>query len=240
MKTRFLFLTLCIGAALTSFGQDNNKTDKFPDMSRAIGVSFQRFHGLDSRIAGFPQYKELPKATGVIQLGMFSDKKQFVNQVNLSAGSSLSGHRDKRSTNLRYLGAAIDFGYDFIKDERVALYPLVGIGYQRYQARFFRDNSGINFNDVVNSPTLQNNIKSLDLTNGFLNYRLGLGIAAKSVKYQCSIGLQAMYVRSFNDHAWRTSQYQTLANAPEDYLSQIYAGLVFTCKPFAMFKHGRM
>ena len=243
MKTILsLFLVLVCAA---SYSQDNNNKMKmtaemFPEMSRAAGVSFQKFDGLNSRIANFPQYKEVRNATGVLQLGWFKESHQFISQINLMGGSSMSGDRDKRSSTIRYLGAGAEIGYDVIKDEKIALFPLVGLGYQRYQARFFRDNSSINFNDVLQSPTLQNNLHSLDLTNGFFNYRLGIGIAARSVKHSCSIGLQAMYTGSFKDRAWRTNQDQTLLNAPVDKLSQIYAGLVFTCRPFWMMKHGGM
>ena len=242
MKTILTFLLLAVCASC--FAQDDHKKkwdpEMFPEMSRAAGVSFQKFEGLDSRIAGFPQYKELKHATGVLQLGWFKETHQFIHQMNFMGGSSMSGDRDKRSSTIRYLGAAADIGYDVIKDERVALFPLAGLGYQRYQARFFRDNSSVNFNDVLTSPTVQNNIKSLDLTNGFFNYRLGLGIAATSTRHHCSIGLQAVYTGSFSDRAWRSSQDQTLANAPRDKLSQIYAGLVFTCRPFWARKHDKM
>lgn len=212
--------------------------EDIPDMSRALGVSFQKFDGLNSRIAAFPQYKELRNATAVLQLGSFKEKKQFISQFNLMAGSSMSGDRDKRSSTIRYIGFGADLGYDFIKSKKFAAYPLLGIGYQRYQAKFFRDNSGVDFNSVVSSPTVQNNLKPLDLKNGFFNYRLGIGLAASSEKNHCSIGLQAMYTGSFKDHAWKSADYQSLQNAPVDKLSQIYAGLVFTCRPFFMMKHG--
>ncbi|MEO5684329.1 MAG: hypothetical protein ABIQ88_16935 [Chitinophagaceae bacterium] len=238
MKTIVSLLLVCI--CLTSFGQEDKKSDDFPYMSRGIGASFQKFDGLNSRIANFPQYKEVRDVTGVLQLGWIKERRQFISQFNIMAGSSMSGDRDKRSSTIRYIGAGADIGYDFIKSERVALYPLVGLGYQKYQARFFRDNSGVNFNDVVNSPTVQNNLKPLELTNGFFNYRLGLGISAKSSKHDCSIGLQAMYTGSFKDHAWKSGNEQSLSNAPEDKLSQIYAGLIFICKPFAMMKRGHM
>ena len=234
---------LLLFACLTAFGQDD-KMEKwsmdFPQMSRAAGVSFQKFDGLDSRIAKFPQYKELKHATGVLQLGWFKEKNQFISQINLMGGSSMSGDRDKRSSTIRYLGASIDIGFDVIKSDKVAVYPLAGLGYQAYQARFFRDNSEVNFDDVLQSPATQNNIKPLNLRNGFLNYRFGLGIAATSAKHHCSIGVQGVYTGGFKDHAWRSSDDQILANAPSDKLSQIYAGLVFTCQPFFMMHKHKM
>jgi hypothetical protein len=231
-----LFVSICF----FSFGQDNMKMDFFPEMSRAAGVSFQKFDGLNNRIANFPQYKQIRNATGVLQLGWFKESHQFISQMNLMAGSSMSGDRDTRSSTIRYLGAGIDIGYDFIKSDKVALFPLVGLGYQAYQARFFRDNSSVDFNSLLQSPTVQNNIHSLDLTNGFFNYRLGAGIAATSPKHHASIGIQALYTGSFQDRAWRSSQDQTLSNAPADKLSQVYIGLVLTASPFFMMKHGHM
>ena len=241
MKTiaSLILLAFCLPVfAQDPMQQHRMNEEDIPDMSRALGVSFQKFDGLNSRIAAFPQYKELRNATGVLQLGWFKEKKQFISQFNLMAGSSMSGDRDKRSSTIRYIGFGADLGYDFIKSKKFAAYPLVGIGYQRYQAKFFRDNSGVDFNSVISSPAVQNNLKPLDLKNGFFNYRLGIGFAASSEKNHCSIGLQAMYTGSFKDHAWKSADYQSLQNAPVDKLSQIYAGLVFTCRPFFMMKHG--
>ena len=238
MKNILLISLLCMG--LSAFAQEDKFTMNFPEMSRAAGVSFQKFDGLNNRIASFPQYKQVKNATGVLQLGTFKETHQFISQMNLMAGSSMSGDRDKKSSTIRYLGVGADIGYDVIKNEKIALFPLVGLGYQVYQARFFKDNSAVNFDDVLQSPTVQNNIKPLELTNSFFNYHLGIGLAATSAKNHCSIGVQALYTGSFHDRAWRGNQDQTLSNAPRDKLSQIYAGLVFTCRPLFMMKHGHM
>jgi hypothetical protein len=241
MKTILSLLFVCV--AVTSFSQEDRPEKyamDFPEMSRAAGVSFQKFDGLNSRIANSPQYKEIRNATGVLQLGWFKEKHQFISQLNLMGGSSMSGDRDKRSSTIRYLGVAADIGYDVLKSNKIALFPLAGLGYQAYQAKFFRDNSGVNFNDVLGSPSVQNNLKPLTLRNGFFNYRFGLGIAATSERHHCSIGIQAVYTGGFKEHEWRSSEDQVLANAPSDKLSQIYAGLVFTCQPFFMMKKGKM
>jgi hypothetical protein len=238
MKTIFFLFFLSTGIAV--FAQEDKSASFFPEMSRGAGVSFQKFDGLNDRIANFPQYKQIRNATGVLQLGTFHESHQFISQANLMAGSSMSGDQGQRSSTIRYLGAAIDFGYDLIKSEKVALFPLVGLGYQAYQARFFRDNSAVNFDDVLQSTNVQNNIKPLDLTNGFFSYRGGIGLAARSPKNGCSIGVQVIYTGSFHDRSWRSNDNQTLSNAPTDKLSQVYAGLVITCRPFFMMKHGRM
>jgi len=233
--TSLLFISLC----LSSFAQEN-KMEFFPEMSRGAGISFQKFDGLNNRIANFPQYKQIRDATGVLQLGWFKESHQFISQMTLMAGSSMSGDRDAKSSTIRYLGAGADIGYDFLKSDKVALYPLVGLGYQAYQARFFKDNTAVDFNSVLASSTVQNNIKSLDLTNGFFNYRLGAGIAATSAKRHASIGIQALYTGSFQNRAWRSNQDQTLSNAPSDKLSQVYIGLVITASPLFMMKKGHM
>ena len=238
MKTIISLLLLCF--CLTSFAQEDKKFDFMPDMSRGLGVSFQKFDGLNSRIANFPQYKQLPDHTGVLQLGWFKEKHQFISNFNFMAGSSMSGNKNEKSSTIRYLGVGADIGYDFIKNEKVMLYPLVGLGYQAYQARFYRDNSAVDFNAVLQSTNVQNSVNPLDLKNGFFNYRLGFGLATKFAKNACSFGIQAIYTGSFSDQTWKSGQNQTLANAPSDKLSQVYAGLVLTCRPFYMMKHMHM
>ncbi len=235
-----IFLLLLAFATLPAFSQENKMMMEFPDISRAAGVSFQKFDGLNSRIANFPQYKQVRNGTGVLQLGWFKENHQFISQMNLMAGSSMSGDRDTRSSTIHYLGVGIDIGYDFIKSDKVALFPLVGLGYQAYQARFFKDNSATNFDDLLQSPAVQNSVRPLDLTNGFFNYRAGLGLAATSAKRHCSIGIQALYTGSFQSRAWRSSDDQTLANAPVDKLRQVYLGIVFTCRQFFMMRRERM
>jgi hypothetical protein len=243
MKT--IFALVLAALFLPAFSQEDRKKhhmneEDFPDMSRSIGISFQKFDGLNSRIANYPQFKELRNATGVLQLGSFKQKKQFVSQFNIMAGSSMSGDRDKRSSTIRYVGVGADIGYDVIKSSKFSLYPLAGLGYQKYQARFFRDNSGVNFNDVLTSPIVQNNLEPAQVKNGFFNYRLGLGFAASSANHNCSVGIQGVYTGSFKEHAWKSNGDQTLGNAPTDKLSQIYAGLIFICKPFNMMGRKRM
>ncbi len=117
------------------------------------------------------------------------------------------------------------------------LYPLVGLGFEKYQARFFKYNSSVDFDDVLSSSTVQNNIHSLDLTNSFFNYRFGFGVAFKNPKFpSSSIGIQAGYTGSFQSNAWKSNQDQSLQNAPEDKLSRFYFGLVLTGRPGYM-KH---
>jgi hypothetical protein len=231
----FLFL---LAISLSGLAQEDKAHFEFPDIMRSAGASFQQFDGLNSRIANFPQYKQVRDQTGTLQLGWFKEMHQFITICGLTLGSSLSGDRDKKSSVIRYYGLNADFGYDLMKSEKIILYPLAGIGFQKYQARFFKDNSQVNFDDLLQSPAVQNNVRPLDLKNLFLTYRFGLGISVKPPKcpFLSSIGLQAGYTASFKSREWKSSDDQALLNAPEDKLGQYYVLLVLTSKPWFM-KH---
>lgn len=235
MKLRLFLSLLTIG--ITSTAQEAKRSSFIPHMVHGIGVTFHEFDGLNSRVASFPQYKELRDQMGTLQLGWLKEHKRFLSGVSFSAGSSMSGDRDKRSSTTRFLGVGADVGYNLLNNQRIMVYPLVGIGYEKYQARFFRDNSTVNFNSVLESPTVQSNIGPVDFKNSFLTYRLAAGVALKSPrKPSHSIGLQAGYIASFRDHEWRSSHDQELMNAPEDGLGRFFVTLTFLSQPMFM-KH---
>jgi len=232
---KLLLSILMIGFALTGNAQHDGKTRVIPMVIRTIGISFQKFDGLNSRIANLPQYKELRDYTGVLGLGWLKEHNRVVSTGNLMAGSSLSGDRDKRSSTIRYLGIDANIGYDVLAKESMMLYPLAGIGVQGYQAIFYKDNSAVAFNDVLTSPVIQNNIRSVRFTNAFVVYKLGLGFSLQSPKYPSnSIGLQAGYTGSFKRQDWKSNEYQTLSGAPDDKVSQFFVGVVLTSRPWHM------
>ncbi len=221
-----------LGITLSSVAQNDSKVKQLPSITRSIGVSFQKFDGLNSRVANFPQFETLRDYTATIGLGWLKEHKRVISAGSINLGSSMSGDRDKKSSTIRYFGVTADIGYDVLKSEKVMLYPLVGLGYQGYQAIFFKDNSAVLFNDVMQSPTVQNNIRSVRFNNSFLLYRLGFGVSIKSTKHpENSIGLQAGYSGSFKKRMWRSSENQLLGNAPEDNLSQFNVGIIFINKP---------
>ena len=226
MKTTlfFLFLALAIEVhAQTGLG------DYVPQLSRVLGGSFQKFDGLNNRINAFPQYKQLPSYAAMIELGWFKERHRVISTGGIYAGSSLGANHSEKSSTIRYFGAHMDIGYELINSKNVTLYPLVGIGVSKYQARFFRDISGSDFTDILSSTTTQNSIHSLDLTNHFFTYRLGLGVAFKNPRYpSSSIAIQAGYEASFDSNPWRSNQEQSLVNAPEDRLSRVFVELVLT------------
>ena len=232
--TVFCFLLFAVSfSANAQHSMWHHKSDKEkmaqnpPSITRTLGASFQKFDGLSSRLTGLPQYQELKKSTATIGLGWLHEMNRVVSDAGITLGSSMSGHRDKKSSTVRYIGFNANLGYDVLKSEKITLYPLLGLGYQGYQAVFYKDNSGINFNDVLTSPAVQNAISPVRFTNGFLVYRAGAGVLFKSPKCPSgSIGLQAGYTGSFKKRAWRSNEGQALRNAPEDQISQFYVSLV--------------
>ena len=226
MKTILGFFLLTISFA--SYSQDAKKSGFMPYMLYGIGGSFQEFEALDGRIANFSQYKELRDHMGTLQLGWLKERNNFISVCAFQLGSSMSGDRDKKSSNLRFFGFSADIGYNVLGNERMMLYPMVGLGFEKYQARFFKDNSAVDFDDVLESSAVQSSIRPVDFKNSFFSYRAGVGFALKSPKNpNHAIGLQAGYVGSFKDHKWRSNENQELMNAPEDGLGRIYVSLTF-------------
>ncbi len=231
MKNVILIL-LCL-ASLSITAQDKKKDWKsgkmgMPMMTNGIGVTFVNFDALNSRIASFPQYKPLKNSLFTISAGSMHEMHNFISQMTVTAGSTLTGDPDKRSSAARMLGVGIDLGYDVIPAERVMVYPLVGIGFEKYHAVFYKDVSAVDFDDVAASPSVQNSIRPVKFKNSFMTYRLGLGIAFKSPKNSNSIGIQAGYVGGFKDRSWNSNDDQLLTGAPVDQLHRFGVSLVLT------------
>ncbi|MBK8495699.1 MAG: hypothetical protein IPL50_12280 [Chitinophagaceae bacterium] len=100
-----------------------------------IGVSFQQFSGLNSRVAGNPQFKTLRDYMGTISLGS-RGKQNFISDLTITGANSMSGNRSKKSSTLRSLAAGISLGYDLIPSEKFMLYPMVGIGIEGFRLNF--------------------------------------------------------------------------------------------------------
>ena len=230
MKTTLFIFFLTV--SLASFSQHWGDKSANVRMVHSIGVAFEEFKNLDMRIAEFPQYKELRDHMGVLSFGWLKEKKGIISLMGLTLGSSMSGDRDEKSSVIRFYGLSADIGYDVIKNANIMLYPMVGIGYEKYQAKFYKDNSAVDFNTVLSSEAVQSSVRALELKNSFLTYRAGLGFNISSPKKPShSIGLQAGYVGSFKDKEWRSSEDQKLANAPEDELGRIWVTLSFISQP---------
>lgn len=234
MKT-FMLIALSIFSLSVSAQEKNYKKakwqkmkDMMPVMTRGIGVSFQNFDNLNHRIAGFPQYDGLNNRIWTISAGSMHVMKNFVSQMTITAGSSLTGDPDERSSTLRTIGGGIDFGYDVIPAKRVMLYPLVGLGAETFHAIYYRDVTAVDFDAAANSTTVQNSLRKTKFVNSAFTYRLGLGIAFKSPDDKGSVGLQAGYVSGFHDEKWKSYEYQSLSNAPHDVIKRFSISLIFT------------
>lgn len=235
MRTVSLFLLLAITTAASAQLRRNNFM--MPQSTLGLGVGIQEFDGLKSRMANFSQYEELKDYSATLQLGWLKERDRLISASSVMLGSSMSGDRDKKSSSVRFIGLGADIGYDLIKSKKTMLYPLAGIGYEFYQARFYTDNSGVDFDDVVGSPAVQNAIRPLALRNSFFTYRLGMGVSLTGPKdHGGSIGLQAAYVGSFDKREWKSNDNQVLSNAPEDRLGRFQVSLVLSHQPMM---HGK-
>jgi hypothetical protein len=241
---RILISLLFTGLALSAVAQKEHHPMKYdkekmkhylPSVTRTLGGSFQSFDGLNARVANLPQYKSLRDYTATIGLGWLKEMNRFVSDAGVTLSNSLSGHRDEKSSTIRSIGVNANFGYDVLKDEKITLYPFAGIGFQTWQAIFHKDNTAVDFNDVLESTTVEHSIESVKFRNNFLVYRAGVGVLFKSPKYpSSSIGLQAGYTGSFRKNAWRSNEGQSLGNAPTDRISQFYFSVILTSKPWMM------
>lgn len=230
MKIIISFLLL--GAFLSTTAQDTKKVKTMPLTVHSIGGSYQKFDGLNSRVAGLPQFKQIKDYTATLGLGWLKEDKGIVTTGTINLGTSMSGNHNEKSSTIRYGTINLDLGYDLVKSDMVLLYPFVGLGFQRYRAIFYKDNSAVDFDNVLQSANVKNSISSVKFNNSFLVYRLGLGFAVQSKKCPgSSIGLQAGYAGSFKNHAWKSNENQTLGNAPVDKVSQVFANIVFTSTP---------
>ncbi|PVD51849.1 hypothetical protein DC498_12415 [Terrimonas sp.] len=230
--------SIAVLPATAQHKKEHKKWDKekmaeyMPSLSRTLGGSFQKFSGLNNRLVNLPQYEPLKNYTATIGLGWFKERNRIISDAGITLGSSMSARRDEKSSTIRYIGFNANIGYDVLKNEHITLFPLVGLGYQGYQSVFYKDNSQVDFDDVLESPIVQQNITPVKFTNGFFVYRAGAGVLFKSPKHPASIGLQAGYTGSFQKRAWRTNDRQSLANAPEDRISQFYFNVVLISNPW--------
>ncbi|MEP7143934.1 MAG: hypothetical protein ABI707_13725 [Ferruginibacter sp.] len=232
---KLIFSLFFLGVSFGAIAQHNKKDKVLPMVSHGIGGSFQKFDGLNGRVANLPQYKQLKDYTATLGLGWLKEQNRVISGGGINIGSSMSGHHDEKSSTIRYFGLNADIGYDLLKSEKMMLYPLAGLGFQKYQAIFYKDNSAVAFNDVLESTEVRNSISSVRFNNSFFVYRLGFGFSVRSPKSPSNtIGIQAGYTGSFKKNDWKSNENQSLGNAPRDKISQFFIGLILTNKPMIM------
>src|SRR5688572_23261731 len=123
MKTSMLICLFAI--SLSVVAQETRNAGFRPYMMRGVGATFQEFDGLNTRLADFPQYKELRDHMGTLQLGWIKEHNKLISGFSLMAGSSMSGDRDERSSTIRFLGIGADIGYNVLNSELIMVYPMV-------------------------------------------------------------------------------------------------------------------
>jgi hypothetical protein len=224
MKPGLLLFSLAI--ACNAFSQAKKSVEFIPQLTSGIGVSLQQFNGLNDRIKKYPVYRPLDGYALTLELGTLNQYKRFMSDMNLLGGSSFSGHSGRGSV-VRYLAVNIGWGYDLVQEKNILIYPMVGLEGEIFQARFFRDNSSVPFDNLVQDPTVQNDLTSLDFVNRFFSYRLGVGFSLSSERHRSgTIGLRAFYTGSFVKQPWKSRQGQKLADVPYDHLSQFHFALI--------------
>lgn len=210
----------------------------FPSITRSLGGSFQPFRQLNHSVADLPQYKALNSFTPTIGLGWIKERNRIIADAGITFGHSIGGNSNKKSSTVRYIGFNANAGYNVSYKDNLMIYPLIGLGYETYQAIFYKDNSNVDFNDVLTSPITQSAIRPLKFRNGFLVYRLGAGVSyTPQNNSPASIGIQTGYTGSFAKRAWKSNDYQSFRNAPRDVISQFYFNFVLTTKPWMKRKH---
>ncbi|WP_336515509.1 hypothetical protein [Pollutibacter soli] len=229
-----MVVTVSATAQQTTTGSTTTQTKTYSKnffSTIGFGVGWQDFSGLNDRVKEFPEYEQLNDVTALLHLGWLKEKNRLISNTQVTLGSTLSGNRDQKSSDVRFIGLGADVGYDLLASDRMMLYPLVGIGYEWYHAKFNRDVSSVDFDDVLGSPVLQNTIKAALFKNDFFTWRAGLGfniLNPKSNNY--GIGIQAAYTGSFQDRSWKSSDNLNLNNSPKDRLGRIQVSLILSGK----------
>lgn len=195
-----------------------------------INYNNQNFSQLNNALSNLgSMYEALPKSVASWNLGWIFEDDLVLIKTNIGLGNSIKGKQGKRNTRLSYFSTSMEIGLNFSKNNNnIRIYPTAGLGVAVFSATLNKDLSNINFNDILQNPTIQSNANSTRLTNTFFIYRAGLAVDFFNKKNNHkAVGFFAGYNGSFNNRAWRVNMEQQVANAPSDRLSQFFAGINF-------------
>src|SRR5262245_61354772 len=92
---------LLLAFAISSNAQDDKNERFIPSRTRSLGGAFQQFDGLNSRVANLPQYEQLKDYSATLGLGWFKEKDRLISIMGVTIGSTMSGHRDEKSSTVR-------------------------------------------------------------------------------------------------------------------------------------------
>lgn len=192
------------------------------------GLSFQKFQNLNQRVAANPLYVPVGNNVATFQFGFIAERNKFFYNTGVTIGSSFTGKKNTKSTNIKVLDYSVDLGYDILEEKRFSMAPLLGLGYSSYNLKYYRDLSNIPFDSVVAYIPALSQTSALSFSNSFLSYRAGMDLTIKSTrKKQTAVALQVGYAGSFSDNDWKVNKFQTLENSPKDKLSRIFTHIVF-------------
>ena len=195
-----------------------------------LGYNYQNqsFNNLNSRLASLGSaYEKVPQSIFGFSTGVISMKNNFLSKMNFSFGTAFKRNEEKRNTELFAFQSSIEFGYNFSKNRNIQFYPLIGIGISTFNVRLYKDLSSINFNDVLQSPTVQASTSPVKLANSFGNYKVGFEVDFLNRSGFRALAIIAGYTGSFEQSSWKVNNTQEVANAPADGLSQFFVGLNF-------------
>lgn len=227
MLLSFVLLSFAAFAQNDSVVSSENNTHFF----FGIGTAGQQFSGLGSRIASRPEYQSLKKVEVNISLGVIREEDNILTEYNFTMGSSFSGDRNKRSSNLASVSSSISIGVNLSKSKKNRFYPFVGIEVNSYAAKFNKDISAIPFDSVLQSNSWQQKTEPLSLSNTFIGYRAGLSFdIIDKTNNRLSTSFRAGYTGSFGKKDWRVNGEQELLNAPTDKLGRWFFTVQFMKK----------
>ena len=224
-----LSLASFLSLSIITFAQKTNKSKPNRYLYHTHGLSFQKFSNLNKRVTANPLYEPIKNNVATFQFGYIAERKKLSYNIGITIGSSFSGKKNTRSTNIRILEYSLDGAYNAFQKNRFSIAPFVGLALDNYTIKFNRDNSAVPFDSVVASTNLLQKTASLVFKNTFINYRAGINFTYKSVrKSGNAVGLQVGYAGGFSNNDWKINSIQALADSPKDALSKVFTHLVFT------------
>lgn len=207
----------------------NKKATPVRYISHAHGATYQNFPAINGSIAGSGNYKKPNPIIGTLNFGFITERNKSFFKYFLNGGNGFSGNKKTQSTTTKMLGLSVDFGYYVITKKQFAIYPIAGLGYDRYTLVLNKNNSTIPFDSVLQNPVTRQQTSPVKLSNTFLHYRIGAGIKINSVKHpRNSIGFDAGYGSSFTHNDWKINNTQTLAKSPDEKLSKYFAHILIS------------
>jgi hypothetical protein len=225
MKKLLCLLTLMM--VLKSQAQKNKKdTTETTHFYFGLGGNFQSFSGLNNRLASRPEYQKVEGNQAAFVFGWQSMyHNQWIVDYAMSYGNTLSGDKERKSSNLDAVSFSVNLGYNVLAktNPRIRLFPFIGVSGDRVSARLNKDISALPFDSVLASTSFQQRTQSLKFSNTFLSFNGGIGVDFVNKKYpNRGLGVVVGYTSSFKERDWRANDDQLLTNAPKDKLGRFY------------------